>query len=150
MIPVQILNFRIYDFHLRKDLQNTDWGELSAKIIERDRNSSDKNATTEKSKTNNEVAKTAKEKLDQKSMNWDELGAQLDQLEGAATMDVDKSVEKEVTQNIADGQISQVDSNIIIAKKETKLKNNATDEKLNEKSNFNENISKMGFQIDIW
>ena len=130
-------------------MQNTDWGELSAKIIERDRNSSDKNATTEKSKTNNEVAKTAKEKLDQKSMNWDELGAQLDQLEGAATMDVDKSVEKEVTQNIADGQISQVDSNIIIAKKETKLKNNATDEKLNEKSNFNENISKMGFQIDF-
>ena len=130
-------------------MQNTDWGELSAKIIERDRNSSDKNATTEKSKTNNEVAKTAKEKLDQKSMNWDELGAQLDQLEGAATMDVDKSVEKEVTQNIADGQISQVDSNIIIAKKETKLKNNATDEKLNEKSNYNENISKMGFQIDF-
>ena len=130
-------------------MQNTDWGELSAKIIERDRNSSDKNATTEKSKTNNEVAKTAKEKLDQKSMNWDELGAQLDQLEGAATMDVDKSVEKEVTQNIADGQISQVDSKSIIAKKETQLKNNSNDEELNEKSNFNENISKMGFQIDF-
>lgn len=143
-------------------MQNSEWGELSAQIEERDRSLSDKDE--QKSKTNDEVFETAKEKLDEKSVNWDELGAKLDQLDGASTMNVDKSLKKKVIQeNIADGPsrpdgpsdlmdrpTSQVNSNIIIAKKETQLKNNSTDEKLNEKSGFNENISKMGFQIDIW
>ena len=145
-------------------MQNSEWGELSDQIEERDRSLSDKDALTQKSKTNDEVFETAKEKLDEKSVNWDELGAKLDHLDGASTMNVDKSVKKKVIQeNIADGPsrpdgpsdlmdrpTSQVNSNIIIAKKETQLKNNSTDEKLNEKSGFNENISKMGFQIDIW
>ena len=131
-------------------MQNSEWGELSAKIEERDRSSSDQDGTTQKSKTKNEVVDTAKENPIRQSMNWDELGAQLDQLEGATTTKLDKNVGKEVSQNIADGPISQVDSKSIIAKKETQLKNNSNDEELNEKSYFNENISKMEFQIDIW
>ena len=131
-------------------MQNSEWGELSAKIEERDRSSSDQDGTTQKSKTKNEVAETSKENPIGQSMNWDELGAQLDQLEGATTTKLDKNVGKEVSQNIADGPISQVDSKSIIAKKETQLKNNSNDEELNEKSYFNENISKMEFQIDIW
>ena len=123
-------------------MQNSPWGELGAQIDERDRSSTDKNDKSTKSKTENEVVETIDEKLDEKSINWDELGTQLDQLDGTSSTNGDKNVKKELNKENVDDLISH--SKSIIPKKESK--NNSTEENLDERSNFNVNTSKMGFQ----
>ena len=131
-------------------MQNSVWGELGAKIDERDQ---------QKSNTENEVTKAPsqnnsnKKKSDDTSVDWDKLDAQLDQLEeGASTDNANESGKNEITkENIPDSTISQVDSQIVFPKIETQFKNNITDEKLADvqdvSRNFNVNTSKMGFQI---
>ena len=123
-------------------MQNSPWGELGAQIDERDRSSKDKNDKSTKSKTENEVVETIDEKLDEKSINWDELGEQLDQLDGTSSTNRDKNVKKELNKENVDDLISH--SKSIIPKKESK--NNSTEENLGERSNFNVNTSKIGFQ----
>ena len=131
-------------------MQNSVWGELGAKIDEREKQKSNaENEVTKAPSQNN----SSKKKSDDTSVDWDKLDAQLDQLEeGVSTDNAYESGKKEITkENIPDSTISQVDSQIVFPKIETQFKNNITDEKLADvqdvSRNFNVNTSKMGFQI---